>query len=61
MAQGTLEEVPHFWAVVQTSEGWRHIDLSAMNREEGPLYTDHQLLELGYIWEEDALPACGES
>ena len=61
VAQGTLEEVPHFWAVVQTSEGWRHIDLSAMNREEGPLYTDQQLLELGYIWDETALPACGES
>lgn len=72
VAQGTREEEPHFWDVVQTEEGWRHIDLSAIGqgddpdqedgevREGGPLYTDLALQELGYLWEESSLPACVE-
>lgn len=60
VAQGTREEEPHFWNVVQTEEGWRHIDLSAIgpNQESGPFYTDLALQELGYLWEENSLPAC---
>jgi len=35
--------------------------LSAPETEEGePLYTDQQFLELGYLWEEGALPSCTE-
>ena len=55
VAQGERQGEPHLWNVVQTGEGWRHLDLTA---EEPALYTDQQLLELGYIWEEDALPLC---
>ena len=56
-AQGTLEGEPHSWNVIQTREGWRHLDLS---REEDPmaLYTDEALAQLGFLWEEDGLPAC---
>lgn len=57
-AQGFLGEEVHFWNVVQSEEGWRHIDLSA--GEDFPLYTDQQLQELGYVWEDTALPACVE-
>lgn len=60
-AWGTLNEEPRFWNIVQTGAGWRHIDLSAPETEEGePLYTDQQFLELGYLWEEGALPSCTE-
>ena len=57
MAQGTVDGQEHFWLVVQTEGGWRHLDLSAPE-EGGPLYTDRQLLDLGYAWKSDNLPAC---
>ena len=64
VAQGTLEEEPRFWNVVQTEEGWRHLDLSALggedDGEDGPLYTDLAFQELGYLWEEGSFPACTE-
>ena len=72
VAQGTLAEETHFWDVVQTEEGWRHIDLSAIgqaddpdlengeDQEADPLCTDLALQELGYLWEENSLPACIE-
>ena len=58
-AGGELEGEPRFWNVVQTQEGWRHLDLSAEHPEGPALYTDAQLAELGYAWEEGSLPACG--
>ena len=56
-AQGSLEGEDHSWNLIQTEEGWRHLDLS---RPEDPLalYTDQELLALGYLWEEGSLPAC---
>ena len=56
VVQGSLREEPHFWAVVQADGSWRHIDLSEAGGEA--LYTDQQLLELGYTWDETAVPAC---
>ena len=56
--------------MVQTEEGWRHLDLSAPEQEDAedggdpepvPLYTDRALLELGYLWEEGTLPLCIET
>ena len=61
IAQGSRDEEPHFWTVVQTDRGWRHLDLSNLDGEEGPLYTDQALMELGYFWEEDSLPSCTEN
>lgn len=58
VVQGTLEEEPHFWNVVQTAEGYRHIDLSNLDGEDGPLYTDQQFAELGRTWDESSLPPC---
>lgn len=56
VAQGTLEDEPRFWVLVQTEEGWRHLDLAA--EESGPLHTDLQFQELGYVWNDSTLPAC---
>ena len=58
VAQGEREGEAHFWNVIQTEEGWRHLDLSMEPRDDGPLYTDAQLLELGYAWNTDFLPPC---
>lgn len=61
-AWGTWNGEPRFWNIVQTGAGWRHIDLSVPETEDsGPFYTDQQLLELGYLWEEGAFPACTEA
>lgn len=56
-AQGELEGEYHCWNLIQTGEGWRHLDLS---RLEDPLalYSDSALSELGYLWDAGALPAC---
>ena len=58
VAQGDLDGTPHFWNVVQTEQGWRHLDLTASQEENSALYTDSQLLELGYTWQEGSLPPC---
>ena len=61
VAWGTWNEEPRFWNIVQTGAGWRHIDLSVPEAEDGsPFYTDQQLLELGYLWEEGTFPSCTE-
>ena len=57
VAQGTLEGVDHFWAVVQTGEGWRHLDPS-VPEEDRRFHTDQELQELGYLWEGSGLPVC---
>lgn len=59
VAWGTLNGEEHFWNVVQTDAGWRHIDLSVPEAED-ELYTDQQFQELGYLWEEGSFPACPE-
>ena len=58
IAQGFRNEEPRFWTLVQTGDGWRHLDLSMEDGEDGPLYTDLQLQELGYSWMDSTLPAC---
>ena len=60
MVQGTWEEEPWIWTVVRTAEGWRHLDLSRLEGEDRPLYTDQQLRGLGYLWEDSTLPPCVE-
>ena len=57
VAQGTLEGEPHFWTVVQTGEGWRHLDPS-VPEEDRRFHTDQELQELGYNWEGSDLPVC---
>ena len=42
----------------QNTDGWRHLDLSNLEGENGPLYTDQAFTALGYLWEEGSLPSC---
>ncbi len=58
VAYGQRSGEPHFWNVVYTEIGWRHIDLSD-EESLGGLHTDKQWHDSGYQWEETSLPACG--
>ena len=58
IAQGTWRGAPHFWNVVRTADGWRHLDLSATSGALPSLRTDPQMSEGGYQWEADSIPAC---
>lgn len=57
VARGLLDGEPHFWNVVETEDGWRHMDLSHLD-PQSPFHTDEQWLDGGYLWRETALPAC---
>lgn len=55
VAEGTLLDAPHFWLIVYTQEGYRHLDPTA----EEPLYaTDDAFHAAGYAWEESRYPDC---
>lgn len=62
VAWGELNGEPRFWNIVQTEAGWRHLDLSVRETEESELlYTDQQLLELGYLWDMSVFPSCTQA
>ena len=58
VARGLLDGQPHFWNVVYTDDGWRHIDLSQLSVLRG-FYTDESWMVSDYQWPETSLPACG--
>lgn len=49
---GTQNGTPHFWNLVQTQNGWRHVDLTASSGESFPFYTDQQMQSAGYDYDE---------
>lgn len=57
VAEGLLNGQPHFWNVVHTEDGWRHVDLSQLSVLRS-LYTDDQWHSSGYLWVETSLPVC---
>ena len=62
LVEGTLlageEESPHFWTIVDTENGPRHLDPSPPEGTELALRTDREMEDLGYIWDRDNAPAC---
>lgn len=56
IAEGTLNDEPRFWTVVETEEGLRHLDPAL---PEAVFCSDADLYRLGYRWDVSALPACG--
>ena len=58
VAEGYLGENPHFWNVVHTEDGWRHIDLSQLSARRS-FFTDEQWRHSSYRWIESTLPVCG--
>ncbi len=69
VVQGTVNGVDHFWNVVMTPWGYRHVDLSTFELElwqeteaeevSGPFFSDRTALEAGYSWNRNLLPLCG--
>lgn len=57
VAEGLLDGEPHFWNVVHTDDGWRHIDLSQLSVLRG-VYTDEQWRNNDYLWIDTSIPAC---
>lgn len=46
----------HFWNVVQTASGYRHVDLS---RTGSVTYNvDQTMMQQGYVWDTQQVPAC---
>lgn len=52
---------PHFWTVVSTQSGWRHLDLTQMDSPEGPFFTDEQMKAAGYVWDTAFVPRCRQA
>lgn len=59
VVEGTLNGQSHFWNMVQTSSGWRHLDLT--DAQSGPYNprTDQQMTQLGYRWDTNLVPVSG--
>ena len=55
VAEGYVNNEHHFWNVVSTIGGWRHMDLT---RDPEALMLDSYLTELGYTWSAPTIPRC---
>lgn len=55
VVQGTRNDAPHFWNVVSTSHGWRHLDLT---QTDYTLMLDTQAADSGYDWNRYRTPKC---
>ena len=49
---------PHFWTVVDTENGPRHLDPFPPEGAEPALRTDWEMEELGYAWDRENTPVC---
>ena len=56
VVEGTLAGQPHFWVMIQTHSGWRHLDLTVEGDQGFSLYTDKELSKLGYVWDTNLFP-----
>ena len=56
IVDGWFNETPHIWNIVKTSQGYRHIDLTA----EKPtlLFLDVDAETTGYQWDKELSPSC---
>ena len=56
VVDGQLGGVSHLWNVVQTADGYRHIDLT---QPDLAVYrTDGEMTAAGYTWDGERVPAC---
>ena len=55
VVEGTLNGQPHFWNIVRTSFGYRHIDFS---QPEAVFRSDLAMTQLGFDWEKTYVPQC---
>ena len=57
VVEGTWDGQLHFWTVVETEDGYRHLDPTV---EEIAFRSDAELDQLGYVWDTSSVPACGD-
>jgi len=57
VVEGTLNGEPHFWNIVRTSSGYRHLDPSVSDSEV-EFHSDLMMESLGYQWKTSAFPRC---
>lgn len=55
VAEGSLSGAPHYWLIVSTPEGYRHLDPTTRTAVYA---TDDQFLAEGYAWDAGRYPAC---
>lgn len=60
VVSGTLDGQPHFWNVVSTQSGYRHLDLTGDLQSEAPFRSDRDMVLSGYSWDSASTPLCGE-
>ena len=61
LVEGTKDGVDHYWTIVSTQEGYRHLDLSqSLSSGESPFRSDRYMAEHGYGWDSASMPVCGE-
>ncbi len=58
VVEGSLAEQPHFWTVVETEAGWRHLDITMLQTMDDPFLTDQECSARGYVWDSETVPAC---
>lgn len=62
VVQGTVNGETHFWNVIETQDGYRHVDLTTLEdaMDETIFQSDRQAVEGDYSWNRDWVPLCGE-
>ncbi len=59
IVKGSRNNLPHYWNIVSTQEGYRHLDLSlSFDQEEHPLLFDQTMYDNGFRWDTVAFPQC---
>ncbi|MBP1737156.1 MAG: hypothetical protein H6Q60_1037 [Oscillospiraceae bacterium] len=54
--EGYLYNVPFYWCIVASDEGYRHVDVT---QKEFALKTDSQMTAAGFAWNQKNYPICG--
>ena len=57
--EGSKQDVPYFWNLVETDSGWRHIDLPALAEQDQIPLVDQEMMDLSYLWDTSFYPQSG--
>lgn len=61
LVEGFRDGKLHYWTIVSTQDGYRHLDLSqSLSNGETPFRSDRYMAEHGYTWDSASMPLCGE-
>ena len=62
VVNGSLSGAPHYWNIVYTGSGYRHLDLTQIFSPEdpSPLRSDRFMAECGYLWDTLTFPPCDD-